>query len=58
MKLLSIISENGKSTRNDLSEKLKISTSTVSRYLDKLQKLGIIKRDGSKTSGSWIIKKD
>lgn len=57
MQLITVIEQDSFATRQKLSVQLEISERTISRYLDKLQKLGIIKRDGSKTSGSWIIKK-
>ena len=53
--ILNIIMRNKYSTRESLSAELGVSTATVGRELQKLQKIGLIKRIGSNKNGYWEI---
>ena len=53
--ILNVIRRNKYSTRETISEELGISTATVGRELQKLQKIGLIKRIGSNKTGHWEI---
>ncbi len=60
---LILISEKGKNTPSEIAEQLEMKPSTITRFLDKLQKIGYIEREyfGRKTkvniteAGSGII---
>lgn len=53
--ILTLIIENPQITQQEISSLTKISLSTVKRILPSLQKKGVLKREGSKRSGVWII---
>ena len=53
--ILNIIKRNKYSTRESIATELNISTATVGRELQKLQKIGLIKRIGSNKTGHWEI---
>ena len=42
-------------TLNELSVKLGVSPTTAQRDLAYLQKLGIVRREGSRKTGSWVV---
>ncbi len=54
-KVLFILQNNPSISRKDLSNKLNVSDSSIKRLLNKLKDDGIIKREGSKRNGKWII---
>ena len=54
--LLTIKSDPSVSAR-DLAERLEKSARTIERHMDNLQKEGVLKRTGSKKTGSWVILK-
>lgn len=56
-KILSALKTNPSITRTELSKAIGIGTTTVYRYLKKLQDVGIIERIGSDKTGHWEIKK-
>lgn len=56
-KILSALKTNPSITRTELSKAIGIGTTTVYRYLKKLQDVGIIERIGSNKTGHWEIKK-
>ena len=53
--ILNIIKRNKYSTRESIAAELGVSTATVGRELQKLQKMGLIKRIGSNKNGYWEI---
>ncbi len=55
-KILSVLKANPSITRTELSKAIGIGTTTVYRYLKKLQDVGIIGRIGSDKTGHWEIK--
>lgn len=56
--VFTLIKENSKITSKEISERLKISLSTVKRKIKDLKEKGIVKRIGSDKTGYWeIIKK-
>jgi predicted HTH transcriptional regulator len=54
--ILKALSEDNTLTREQLSQKLGISESTIKRELNFMKKNGCIEREGGKTYGRWIIK--
>jgi predicted HTH transcriptional regulator len=56
--ILKVISENNEITREQISQKLGVSDSTIKRELNALKNLNILERKGGKTHGKWIILKD
>ena len=54
-RIITILSDNPQTTRNELAIKLNISADAVKRKLDKLKKEGRIKRQGSTKAGKWVV---
>ena len=54
-RVLKLIKENPRITRKELSDKLSINPSAVQKYIEKLKKLGRIKRIGPDKGGSWEV---
>lgn len=54
--ILELLRDDSSITVDQISEKAGISRRTVLRYLKEFQKAGIVKREGSDTSGKWVIK--
>lgn len=57
LKLLLILKEDPNITRNEIAEKIALSTRTVQRYLSSLRDKGYITHEEAKKSGKWIILK-
>ncbi|MFH0906499.1 MAG: RNA-binding domain-containing protein [archaeon] len=55
-KILYSLDENPKITIAELSRELNLNASTIKKSLSNLKKQGLIKREGSKKIGNWIIK--
>lgn len=55
LEILKLIAENENLTIVDLGEKIGVSVSTINRHLKKLIDSNIIRREGSKKSGTWVI---
>lgn len=55
-KLYRFLSENPSSTLSKASAQLDISLSGVKKITAKLQEMGLLKREGSKKNGKWLIK--
>lgn len=53
--VFSLIKQNNHITANELSERLKISVSTVKRKIKELKTIGKIERIGSDKSGHWMV---
>lgn len=53
--ILKILRENSFATYSEMSDLLKVDRSTVSRHLNKLKELGLIKRIGSNKTGHWEV---
>ena len=53
--ILKMISDNPKVTRKQMSSELGISDRMVAKYLKKLQDNGIVRREGGKFGGEWVI---
>ena len=54
-RVLEILTENGKLTSVDLSEKINVTKRTVERAFLSLQKKGLLEREGTKRDGKWIV---
>ena len=54
-KLLEVIKNNPSATRNEIATTIGISEDAIKWQITKLKKLGIIKREGSRKGGKWII---
>lgn len=46
---------NPRQSQKALGDQLKLSEATIKRMLNKMKKIGIIKREGSRRNGKWII---
>lgn len=53
--ILNLISENNSVTADQITEATCVSRRTVLRYLKEIQEAKILKREGSNTSGKWIL---
>ena len=56
-KLMSLIEKAPDFTRRELADQLSCSDSTVKRELKILSDIGLIKREGARKNGRWIITK-
>ena len=56
-KIIVLIRNNPRITRNDLAVRLNISSDAVKRRLDKLKKSGRIEHRGSTKAGKWVVLK-
>lgn len=56
-KLIKLIMNNPRQSQKALGDQLKLSEATIKRMLNKMKKIGIIKREGSRRNGKWIIVK-
>ena len=54
-KIVILLINNPRMTRNELAEKLDISSEAVKRRLEKLKKEGKIERQGSTKAGKWVV---
>jgi ATP-dependent DNA helicase RecG len=54
-KIIYNIYENPKISKRELAEKLKISTTSVDKNVEKLKKMGILQRIGPAKGGEWKI---
>lgn len=43
-------------TRDELAQRLELSSDGVKYHLDKLRKAGMICHEGSKKTGRWVVK--
>lgn len=50
-----LIKTNSKVTARQMSETLSVSARTIERELSIMQKAGIIRREGKKNTGIWVI---
>ena len=50
-----IIRDNPYTTAEAMSVSLKVSVRTVERDLSALQKLGVIRREGKRNTGIWVV---
>ena len=57
-KLMSLIEKHPNLTRKELADQLSCSDSTVKRELKILSDIGLIKREGARKNGRWIITKN
>jgi ATP-dependent DNA helicase RecG len=59
-KIIYNIYENPKISKRELSEKLKISTTSIDKNVEKLKKMGILQRIGPAKGGEWkiLVKED
>ncbi len=53
--IISLIKQNSRITRRELSEKLAINPSAIQKHLEKLKEMGIIKRIGPDKGGYWEV---
>jgi len=58
LSILNKIKENPKISRNQISEKLKISPDTVKEYLNKLKNKKVLLRIGKTNADYWKIKNE
>ncbi len=50
-----MIKENPHTTIPIISETLAVSPRTIERDLSQMQKMGVIRREGNRNSGIWVI---
>lgn len=55
--IINLIKENDRITIADMTEKVKVSEKTIRRELSALYEKGILKREGGRKDGRWIITK-
>jgi len=55
LKIILLIIEDKKISKKSMAEILEISTTAIDKNIDKLKKLGIIKRVGPDKGGYWEI---
>lgn len=53
--LLKLIMNDPTQSQRELSNQLKLSEATIKRMLNKMKNIGIIRREGSRRNGKWII---
>ena len=53
--IINVLKRNIFATREFIAEELNVSTATIGRELQKLQKMGVIKRIGSNKTGYWEV---
>ena len=53
--ILQLIQENESITSREMSNRLGINRSAISKHLKKMQEENIIRREGSQKSGRWVI---
>ncbi len=56
MKIMDLIFENPDITKNNLSSKIGISTTSIDNNIEKLKELDLLLRIGSRKEGSWFLK--
>ncbi len=56
MKIMDLISQNPVITKNTLSSKIGISTTSIDNNIEKLKELDLLVRIGSRKEGSWFLK--
>lgn len=54
--VLALLGKNPNITRDELASEISKTTRTVQRALDSLRDKELIKRDGSRKTGRWIVK--
>ena len=54
-KIIKAIKENPRITRKELERKIIDERNSVRYYIEKLTKAGIIKREGAKKNGKWVV---
>ena len=53
--LFSVLKETPTLTIPELAERMDCSVATIRRDLAHLQKLGIVRREGSRKAGAWVV---
>ncbi|MBO5482695.1 MAG: Fic family protein [Spirochaetaceae bacterium] len=56
-KILELLKNNPKISRNELSEELKINSSAIQKHIEKLKKSNVIERIGGAKGGEWRVNK-
>ena len=54
-KIIKAIKENPRITRKELERKIIDERNSVRYYIEKLTKAGVIKREGAKKNGKWVV---
>ena len=55
MKIVRVMMDDPRSTMDDIAEITNIKRSTIGKYSRSLQEKGIIRREGSKKMGKWVV---
>ncbi len=55
LKILLLMEENSRITKNEITDCLKISTTATDKNINKLKILGLLKRVGHNKGGHWEI---
>jgi len=50
--------KNPQLSKNEMAQILNVSVATISRELKLLEEKGIIRREGSRKSGFWVVTRD
>ncbi len=53
--ILGVLMKDNALTRNELAQRIGVSSITIQRELDILKSLGVIMREGGKTHGHWVV---
>ena len=56
--IISLIRENADISQVKMASRLEVSTKTIERDLDELEKAGVVRYDGEKNSGRWVLIKE
>ena len=56
--IISLIRENADISQVKMASRLEVSTKTIERDLDELEKAGVVRYDGEKNSGQWVLIKE
>lgn len=54
-KIIFFLKQDNNLTRNELSDKINVSSNTIKQHLSELQEQGYLKREGSRKTGRWIV---
>ena len=56
--IISLIRENADISQVKMASRLEVSTKTIERDLEELERAGVVRYDGEKNSGQWVLLKE
>ncbi len=56
--IISLIRENADISQVKMASRLEVSTKTIERDLEELEKAGVVRYDGEKNAGRWVLMKE